>query len=466
MKTFKHLINRYHPVDWLLKSIERSKNVDRTRLDLSENLYGSTEFLVIMSDIAIRMSNNNRIKGKVPTNKEYVDFISLYINTYQDKFTSNMLKKYGVMYLPLMTAEQIKFKYPNANLIGRLLALYSHYEKDILEATGLKLIDLLIILFVIKIIYNDPKRLFFRVHELTSSYLDILSAENIKKFLNYFSITIAEYRNKTIAMGLENSDLYSFRLIEKYPIIWYGNHNYMVPSFDNLLHSLTNNMYIHLLTHYAGGKAGKTYHESLGNHFEDYVTTLTKKVFDDITRASDIVPKGSENAEFVILYDNTAIVVEVKKFIYGRDTPYKDNLDELDGLLDRHIKKAFRQIETTFEHVAQSNKIGIIVTFGDINMPTSVHQYLRSKFPDDKIKYLDNIIITSIGSYESLMANHPDNVLDILNAYLSKDPNHKGDIIQTLDELNLERINPDLNQLHEEALEKALKKYRLLEEEK
>lgn len=39
-------------------------------------------------------------------------------------------------------------------------------------------------------------------------------------------------------------------------------------------------------------------------------------------------------------------------------------------------------------------------------------------------------------------------------------------IIQTLNELNFERINPDLNQFHEEALEKALKKYRLLEEEK
>lgn len=466
MKTFKHLINRYHPVDWLLKSIERSKNVDRSRLDLRENLFGSTEFLVIMSDIAIRVSNNDRITGKIPKHNEYVDFINSYINTQQDKFTSKMLKKYGAVYLSLMTAEQIKFKYPNANLIGRLLALYSHYEKDVLEATGLKLIELLIIMLVIKIIYGDSKRYAFRAHELMSSELDILNAENIKKFLNYFSLDIRGYRTKCKEMGLDKNQLYSFRIIEKFPIIRFGSDQYIVPSFDNLLHSLTNNMYIHLLTHYAGGKAGKTYHESLGNHFEDYVTTLTKKVFDDITRASDIVPKGSENAEFVILYDNTAIVVEVKKFIYGRDTPYKDNLDELDGLLDRHIKKAFRQIETTFEHVAQSNKIGIIVTFGDINMPTSVHQYLRSQFPDDKIKYLDNIIITSIGSYESLMANHPDNVLDILNAYLSKDPNHKGDIIQTLDELNLERINPDLNQLHEEALEKALKKYRLLEEEK
>jgi hypothetical protein len=459
MKTFKHLINRYHPIDWLFKSIERGKNVDRNRLDLRENLFGSTEFLVIMSDIAIRVSNNDRITGKIPKHSEYIDFINLYINTQQDKFTSNMLKKYGVVYLSLMTAEQIKFKYPNANLIGRLLALYSHYEKDVLEATGLKLIDLMIIMLVIKIIYDDPKRYVFRAHELTSSELDILNHENIEKFLHYFSITIAEYRNKTIEMGLNNSKLYSFRLIEKYPIIWYGNHNYIVPSFGNLLHSLTNNMYIHLLTHYDGGKAGKTYHESLGNHFEDYVTTLTKEVFDDITRASDIVPKNTENAEFVIFYEDTAIVVEVKKFIFGRDTPYKDNLDELNDLLNRHIKKAFRQIETTFEHVSQSTKIGIIVTFGDINMPTSIHQHMRTQFPDD------NIIIASIGSYESLMANHPNHILDILNAYLSKDPNHKGDIIQTLDELNFQRINPYLNKLYEEALDKALKKYQLLEEE-
>ena len=217
---------------------------------------------------------------------------------------------------------------------------------------------------------------------------------------------------------------------------------------------MSHNMYIHLLTHFAQKDQGKKYQDSLGNHFENYVRLLTSKVFSDISEAKDLVPKDSKNAEFVIRHLDTAIVVEVKKFILHRDSPFKNDINDLDTLLERHIKKAFKQIETTFKHVQEPNKIGLIVTFGDINMSTSIRSYLKQNHADSEIEYLDNIIILSIGSYEALMANSPNDILEILTTYLQIDPNNKGDIILTLDALDKERINPFLEQNYNMAVDK------------
>ena len=207
-------------------------------------------------------------------------------------------------------------------------------------------------------------------------------------------------------------------------------------------------------THFAQKNQGKIYQDSLGGHFENYVRLLTSKVFDNISEAKDLVPKDSKNAEFVISHLDTAIVVEVKKFILHRDAPFKNDIKDLDTLLERHIKKAFKQIETTFEHVQETNKIGLIVTFGDINMPTSIHNHLKINHTDTQIEYLDNIIILSIGSYEALMANSPNDILEIRNTYLQIEPNSKGDITLIVDALNKERINPFLLECYDQTIDK------------
>lgn len=451
LSTFYNLIHKYHPIDWLTKCIELERKHDGNKKDRLST-YSKTEFLVIMADITLRISQNETMISRLPVNQDYLDFINLYINT-QGSMQHELIKKHGIISLSLIMAEQVKWKYPSVNLIGRLLLLYPHYEDEIIQETGLDISHIIAILLLINAYYSDEKKYAFEANDMIHEFFEPFHSNNITKFLNYFSIDIKGYRVKLKELGFDKHQLYSFRLLERYPIIKFNENRYIVPSLDNLLHSMSHNMYIHLLTHFAQKNQGKIYQDSLGSHFENYVRLLTSKVFSNISEAKDLVPKDSKNAEFVISHLDTAIVVEVKKFILHRDSPFKNDINDLDTLLERHIKKAFKQIETTFKHVQEPNKIGLIVTFGDINMSTSICSYLKQNHADSEIEYLDNIIILSIGSYEALMANSPNDILEILTTYLQIDPNNKGDIILTLDALDKERINPFLLECYDQAID-------------
>lgn len=463
---FKNLNNKYHPIEWLCKSIERTRNRNLSDLKNRANLYAKTEFLIIMSDIALRISQNNKLKGKIPTNQEFVDFINFYINTESNK-SAPLIKNHGILAFSLMIHEQNKYIYPEMNLIGRMLVLYREYEEDIETLIGLKINDILAILLELKGQYSDKD--FFIFEEETISYdgLDILTSEKIKKFLNYFSITIKDYKLKLKELGFDKNKLYSFRLLERYPIIKI-DHRYIVPSIDNLSYSLTFNLNIHLLEHYANiGKGGK-YHHTLGYHFENYIEKLSKYVFKDITPSSEIVPKDTLNSEFVIKYDDSSIAIEVKKFNFRRDSAFKNSIGDLDELSQRHLVKAFAQIETTLKYVTTTNNFGIIVIFGDLNMHAMVKDYLQKEYPIYKkengeeinLEYPDNIIIMSVGTYESLLSNSPEDIFEIIKTYLAKEKNQRGDVLQTISAMGKETTHQLLKDTYQEVFDSfELEKY-------
>ncbi len=471
-KNFKYLINKYHPIQWLFKSVERTRNRDMDDLNVRENMYAKSEFLIIMSDIALRVSQNDKLDGKVPTHQEFNDFINLYINTEMDK--SSLLKEYGVIALSLMIYEQIKFIYPEKNIIARMLVLYSQYETEIKEFSGLKVKDFLIILLALKGQYADKNFFIFTSHDITHHEIDGLKSDTVQKFLDYFSITIKEYRLKLKEQGFDKRQLYSFRLLERYPIIKFNDNRYIVPSIDNLVYTMTSNLNIHLLEYFSRIGKGVKYHGQLGYKFENYIENITIKTFEKVTAAKNIVPKNTLNSEFIINHKNTSIAVEVKKFIFKRDTAFKDDISELDELLERHFVKAFAQVETTLNYVCNQNKIGLVVIFGDLIFNSMLNDYLKQKYSiyykKDKngnitdeisVQYLENIIVMSVGAYESLMANTPDEVLEILQEHLSKDRNHRGDVIQTISSMNKKSSNKFLSDTFDNAFESLdLEKHR------
>lgn len=456
---FKNLINKYHPIQWLAKSIERTRNRDFSDLNNKANLCAKTEFLIIMSDIALRISKNTKLEGKIPTNKEFEDFINLYINTEAYK-SGTLIKDYGILALTLLIHEQNKYVYSEMNLIGRMLVLYREYEKDIKTLIGLEINDILAILLELKGQYENKDFFIFEDKAISYEGLNILSNEKIKKFLNYFSITIKDYKLKLKEYGFDKNKLYSFRLLERYPIIKI-DHRYIVPSIDNLSYSLTFNLNIHLLAHYFSIGKGGEYHNTLGKHFEKYIEKLSKYIFDDITLASNIVPKNTLNSEFVIKYDDSSIAVEVKKFNFRRDSAFQNSIEDLKVLSERHLVKAFAQIETTLKYVTTTNNFGIIVIFGDLNMHTMVKDYLQKEYPIYKkekgeeinLEYPDNIIIMSVGTYESLLSNSPEDIFKIIKTYLEKDKLHRGDILQTISAMGKKATNQLLKDTYQEVFD-------------
>ncbi|MDD5051551.1 MAG: hypothetical protein PHO27_02325 [Sulfuricurvum sp.] len=451
---FQEFVDRYHSINWLAKGVDLERRIDRSQhSDLS--IKASAEFIIIMADVALRISRNNYITRKLPTDQEYLQFISLYINSSNaDGIQAKLIRDYGMLALTLITFEQIKFKFPLANILGRLLCLYEDYSNEIREMTGLEIREIVTILLAINAFYEEPKNFAFLAEYLEIQGYDALQPERISAFLEHFSINIKGYKEKLRDLGFDREQLYSFRLLERYPIIKNDDRSYIVPSVDALFYSAAQNMYNHLLE-FLGKKDQKlsgAFQDQLGISFENYVRQLTNRIFKNVTEAKAIVPKGSLNAEFIINHGDTAVVIEAKKFVLKRDIAFKNSIDELDTLLERHIKKAYRQIEKTFKHVHQTKKMGLIVIFGELNANSSVVEYMREKHKDPDIAYLDNIAIISIGSFEVLMANDANEVIHALEEFLLASVDNRGDLFLRLDEMGMEMINPLLNKAFLEVI--------------
>ncbi len=463
---YKH-INQFHTLDWLAKCVERDRNADRYDLTKRENLLAKSEFLQILADLAIRISNKNiKVQNKLPSNQDFIDFVDLYINT-TDKYQSKFLKKYGIIALASgFLSEQIKFQYPAINLFGRSYLLYGKYDTTIKKITGLTIVEIHTIYLLLTAIYEEKERYVFKATDIITDTSSVLSEKNISLFLNFFAIDMKNYNSTLKRLNFSKDDLFSFRLVEKYPIIKIDN-RYIIPTFDNFLYSITSNLYIHLLTHFAEIKKAEAYHTELGKEFENYVELLTIQEFNNIDKADDIVKEG-KRCEFIINYENTSIAVEVKKFAFLRDSIYKLNIDDLNTLLERQIIEAYKQIENTFQYIEdEKDKIGIIVVLGDISMSSAIKDHLKENFKNNNLIYDERIIIMSIGNYELLLSNTPNNVIKILNKYLTTEKYQRGDIIQVISSLKLELINPLLEKIYLDSIDEVfMDDNKTLEEER
>ena len=73
-------------------------------------------------------------------------------------------------------------------------------------------------------------------------------------------------------------------------------------------------------------------------------------------------------------------------------------------------------------------------------MHSMVKNYLEKEYPIYKkdngeeinLEYTDNIIIMSVGTYESLLSNTPEDIFKIIKTYLAEEKYQRGDVLQTI----------------------------------
>lgn len=101
-------------------------------------------------------------------------------------------------------------------------------------------------------------------------------------------------------------------------------------------------------------------------------------------------------------------------------------------------------------------------------MHSMIRDYLKKEHPiytkdngdEIDVEYQDNIIIMSVGTYESLLSNSPDDILEIINTYLKKDENQRGDVLQTISEMKKEETHELLRTTFQKTLDSyELEKY-------
>ncbi|MBE0515492.1 hypothetical protein [Sulfurimonas sp.] len=433
------LLRSYTLEQWLRAirklNIEYDKN--------NELIRAKPEFLVVGADLALKVARNNE-NNNLPTEQECYALFNAEINLSEGR--QSLIKVFGIGGTSFLAAWQNRFHYTPANMVGRMLVLYEAYNEKLLEFLGVSIEDMYLILMLISGMYQNEHKYYFKKEDLILEGSEYLSEEKISNFLNSFSITQKEYQEVSKSEKIYEKSFGRFKFLIRYPIIETSDDKYTIPVYEQLLDTLSNNLYFTLLENYAkiGSKDSKTFMDEFGLVLENYVLDLARERFkrNQLVDANKIVRKNSElRCEAVIIHKKQALAIEVKKMYFRRDDI--DNMDKvnIDKLLKNHIVKAFKQIENTLSYIRYKSNYGLIVIPDIMIGLEAIKSYIVEKYKDEA-QFNSNTFLCTLSFYEALMANDDDAIFEILETTKSRDFSEGTDIIMVM--LSMKDANPSI----------------------
>lgn len=458
----RSIIRRYSAEQWLLLI----RTIDMKNMASPENIQYKGEFLILVADTALRLTKPNMQSDfPHPNSNDLKNVLSLYFS--YDKSPVKLIKAMGISALPLIAHWQNKFRYSSENILGRMHLLYQDYNQEILEATGLTVMDLHIIILTIYARYGMKDYMYFKADAIISSEVNSLSREKVDRFLHFFAIDMDGYRREAKSRHIYDNQVGKFNLLNRYPIIQIDQDQYIIPSKDQLIDSVAANLYFHILEfkQKSGKASSKAFLDSFGKTLENYAVLLAEHAFGatNVVPADEIVTDANEDrCEVVCMHDENALAIEVKKLHFQRDAIINADIEHIQDTYDRHLRKGLNQLVSTLRYI-EKNRYGLIV------IPDTV---LSSSGVLDQIKYdsqtLDseaenNILICTISEYEQLMANPADIVFKILDRALERTAEEGTALSLILENMQqedqtIELINPLLDEKFKRELNKQAAK--------
>ena len=366
------------------------------------------------------------------------------------------MKSLGTASIPLIAAWQNRFHYPDSNILGRMHLLYKDYHDDILEIIGITTIDIHAITLVLYSVYCDKDFMYFTPEVLFSPNVARLSQENIKMFLDFFSVSIDDYHTIAKSLKVYDNQIGKFILMNRYPIIRLENNHYIIPSYNQLIDSVAGNLYHHILTHKQSlnKKTSGAYLTQFGTTLENYVVNLAKHTFgyNNIVDANTIVTKDNEDRCEIVCYNgNMALAIEVKKLYFKRDAIADADTVHIIDTYDRSLVKGVKQVVSTLQYVDVDIKYGLVVIPDTMLSPSSLLDYIDNNSSYINIKD-NNVLICTLSTYESLMANSCDTIFNALNIAINRSIGEGNDISLILETMRIEGKNVTLNNSYLESI--------------
>jgi len=419
-KHLRELMKQFSTENWMQLIADMDINAERG----DPSNYIKAEMFTLVMDLALRLSFARvPMKSSNSTYKDYRDVLSLYFEC--DQTPTKLIKKLGMMAIPLAFAWQNKLIYSNVNILGRLHLLYGDYEKDIVEAIGITAIDIHIIVLAITSIREQGKSAIIVPSMISTPKIESLNPETVKKFFNFFAVYPREYHAVAKTHKVYDNTVGRFNLVNRYPIIRLASGNYIVPVLEQLFDSVAANLYYHILAHkfQKNKQESRRYLDEFGIVMENYVLDLTRHAFGEknVVLADSIVPKASDDrCEAVAFHNSCALAIEVKKLNFKRDTFVDVDIKDIDDKLVNQVGKGIGQIGNTLDYITQKVKYGLVVLPDVVTSPSMFSDYVSQGSSDESFVPDDNILLCTLSSYESLMANSPDVIFEALQITASQ----------------------------------------------
>ncbi|RXK05387.1 hypothetical protein [Halarcobacter bivalviorum] len=453
------LLKHYSFNQWL--ETIRKLNINHNKFqDINDRIKTKPEFLVVATDLVIRVSkkesnfnnpNINQINYLVGSEIELTDY------------PKNLISLFGLGAISLLANWQNRFHYSQANMLGRMHLLYKDYNDYLIESINLSIEDIYIISLALLSVYQNKEKLYFRKEAIIANDIPNLCSDKIKSFLLYFSTNQNNYIKNAKSDKIYEKSFGKFKYLIRYPIIEKEENLYIIPVFEQFIDTISNNLYFMLLENYAkkGRRESKKFLDDFGLVLEGYVLELAKKQFGEkkVIDANKIVKNADEfRCEAVIINKRKALAIEVKKMYFKRDAIEQMDKEHIDLLLEKHIVKAYQQIENTLKYIKYSKYYGLIVIPDIMIGFSAIKSYIKEKF-SGLANFDESIFICSLSSYEALMANSSNDIFLILDNTKKRKRNDGDDInIVMIEMINkkipLKMINTFLKEKRDNALDK------------
>lgn len=432
------LLRKYSVKQWLIHI--RKLNIN------SNELEHKAEYLTVYSDMALRIAKYDSNELYIPSHYKCSNLLKAEIELSDGK--NNLIKLFGIGGISLFVVWQNRLNYIDSNILGRMPLLYKNYNKHLSSIIGISIEDIYVILLAIFAKYKQEERILLKKNILITPEIHNLSQERINNFFSHFSRTPEQYKAEARKNKIYENCFGKFKYLIRYPIIELDNEEYIIPVFEQLLDTVSNNLYFILLESFAlqGSKISKKYQDEFGLILEQYVLDLAKDVFgqDGIKRADDIVlSKKGDRCEAVLYHGDKALVIEVKKMNFKRDAIINKDKEYIDEIIETRLVKAFNQIENTMNYINSDTCHGLIVIPDIMLSFSSMISYMKDRFKG-KAQFDERIHICTLSWYESLMANDKNTVFEILEKAKNRNLQDGNDIIHVMTNMKNEGHNINL----------------------
>lgn len=414
-----NLIKTYTTFEWLvfIKTLENKSDEELLKIEPDEfqrNVLINSNWYSKLLDLALRLSDYEKTKvnlDNLPRIQDYKRFIEYYLKSYDSESNFKADLDYSLdLALAKYTYEQLKNYAAPVNNMGRLLELYKEKEALFKEYFGLTPKQILFFYFL----YNARHNIYeafdlSNILRLIKGYDYKIKEEQLKRFLEVFSIDIKGYRFQAKELGITKNTMKSIRIIEQHPIVRLKNEKYFIPSTNVLLEALTYKVFSLLNNKVI---SSKNFKQSFGDVFENYLRNLTKFSHSEyLYECNELVKdiEDREKAEFYLLKGDSVLIIESKLLHIDEHIILNSSVIELEKKFKKTIYKALSQIDSCFKKLDVKNKYAVIVIHTHIPMLDNFIKIFKNKA---KYEFLDNVMILSVVDYEIMIHNPFENIIE------------------------------------------------------
>lgn len=225
----------------------------------------------------------------------------------------------------------------------------------------------------------------------------ILTKENLKKIIEYYSCTYEELRNSPL----------KHQLLYSKPFIQTKKYNDFLSSNVILVNMLLANGLYWVVRDYYRSIDSQEFTNAFGLLFEDYIKHLANS-YCSTNEWNELAKSNNKGADFVFDFGELIMIIEAKSSLLQLNGKQQvPNISSINNFMEKTIKEAYSQLQRSYSILAATSEkpiIKVILLYDEFSNTAILQQAVSEIFDNDR-----HCFIMTIREFEILLYHHKNN---------------------------------------------------------